>query len=71
MAIGISSSYDEYGWDNSDEGYRQAMRDITKYVQGMKEYYAEGTMCSMSESTIGESVCDDILEYLDELNKRR
>lgn len=70
MAIGISSSYDEWGWDTSDMGYSQAIRDITKYVQGKKEYYADGAMCSISESVIGENVCDDILKYLDKLRKR-
>ena len=70
MSIGISSSYDEYGWDTSDMGYNRAIKDITKYVQGKKEYYADGVMCSMSESVIGENVCDDILKYLDELHKR-
>lgn len=70
MSIGISSSYDEYGWDTSEIGYSQAIRDITKYVQGKKAYYADGTMCSMSESVIGECVCGDILKYLDELRKR-
>ena len=30
----------------------------------MKSYYADGTMCSMSESIIGDNVCDDILKYL-------
>lgn len=64
MSIGISSSYDEYGWDNSDSGYRQAIRDITKHIQEKKEYYANGEMCSMSESIVGESICDDILKYL-------
>lgn len=64
MSIGISSSYDEYGWDTSDKGYNQAIEDITEYIQKMKSYYANGTMCSMSESIIGENVCDDILKYL-------
>lgn len=70
MSIGISSSYDEYGWDTSATGYRKAIDDITKHIQEEKEYYADGVMCSMAESTIGESICDDILEYLDELRKR-
>jgi antitoxin component HigA of HigAB toxin-antitoxin module len=67
MSIGISSSYDEPDWSTFDEGYRQAIDDITKYIQEEKEYYAEGVMCSMAESTIGENVCDDILEYLKEM----
>lgn len=70
MSIGISSSYDEYGWDTSAGGYRKAIDDITEYIKGEKEYYAHGDMCSMAESTIGENVCDDILEYLNELRKR-
>jgi len=69
MSIGISSSYDEYGWDTSDEGYNRAIKDITKYVQGKKEYYADGTMCSMSESIIGENICDDILKHLKGVEK--
>ena len=63
----ISSSYDEYGWSNIYErrdGYNQAIEDITEHIQKMKSYYADGTMCSMSESIIGENVCDDILKYL-------
>ena len=67
MAIGISSSYDEYGWSTiSDrrDGYNQAIEDITEHIQKMKSYYVDGTMCSMSESVIGKKVCDDILEYL-------
>ena len=47
-----------------NSGYNQAIKDITKYVQDEKKYYTDGTMCSMSESTIGENVCDDILKYL-------
>lgn len=73
MAIGISSSYDEYGWSNISErreGYNQAIKDITEHIQKMKSHYADGIMCSMSESIIGETVCDDILKYLDELSKR-
>lgn len=72
MAIGISSSYDEYGWSSCydrRDGYNQAIKDITEHIQKMKSYYADGTMCSMSESVIGECVCDDILKYLDELSK--
>lgn len=67
MAIGISSSYDEYGWSTASDradGYNQAIKDITEHIQKKKSYYADGTMCSMSESVIGEKVCDDILEYL-------
>ena len=45
------------------------IKDITKYVQNMKKYYADGTMCSISESVAGECVCDDILKYLKELEK--
>lgn len=73
MSIGISSSYDEYGWADCYEreyGYNQAINDITKHIQEKKEYYADGVMCSMSESVIGECVCNDILKYLDELRKR-
>ena len=68
----MSSSYDEPGWSTiSDrrDGYNQAIDDITKYIQEEKEYYAEGVMCSMAESTIGENVCDDILEYLKDMKR--
>ena len=70
MAIGISSSYDEPGWSNIAEqrdGYNQAIKDITEHIQKMKSHYADGTICSMSESIIGENVCDDILNYLKEV----
>lgn len=72
MAIGISSSYDEYGWSNISErrdGYKQAIKDITEHIQKMKSHYADGTMCSMSESIIGGNICDDILKYLKEIEK--
>lgn len=68
----MSSSYDEYEWSNYYEyesGYNHAINDITKHIQEKKEYYANGVMCSMSESVIGECVCDDILKYLDELKR--
>ena len=70
MSIGISSSYDEPGWSTiSDrrDGYNQAIKDIIEHIQKMKSYYADGTMCSMSESIIGENVCDDILKYLKDM----
>lgn len=70
----FSSSFDEPEWSTiSDrrDGYNQAIEDITEHIQRMKSHYADGTMCSMSESIIGENVCDDILKYLDELSKRR
>lgn len=72
MAVGISSSYDEPGWSTiSDrrDGYNQAIEDITEHIQKMKSYYAKGIMCSMSESVIGENVCDDILKYLKDIKK--
>lgn len=50
-------------------GYKQAIKDITEHIQKMKSYYADGTMCSMSESIIGENVCDDTLKYLKELKE--
>lgn len=53
--------------DKWKDGYNQAIDDITKHVQEEKEYYSDGVMCSMAESTIGESICDDILEYLKEM----
>ena len=74
MAIGISSSYDEPGWSTiSDrrDGYNQAIEDITEYIQKMRSHYADGIMCSMSESVIGEKVCDDILKYLKDKKSRR
>ena len=71
MSIGISSSYDEYGWDTSATGYRRAIDDITKHIQEKKEYYADGKMCSMSESIIGENVCDDILKYLKRCEEKK
>lgn len=48
-------------------GYNQAIEDITEYIQKMKSYYTNGNMCSISESIIGENVCDDILKYLKEV----
>lgn len=63
----FSSSFDEPEWSTiSDrrDGYNQAIEDITKHIQKMKSYYANGIMCSMPESIIGENVCDDILKYL-------
>ena len=68
----ISSSYDEPEWSNPyewEDGYNQAIKDITEHIQDMKSYYANGTMCSMSESTIGENVCDVVLEYLKNMRK--
>lgn len=72
MSIGMSSSYDEPGWSTiSDrrDGYNQAIEDITEYIQKMKSYYVDGyfIMGSMSESIIGENVCDDILKYLKDM----
>ena len=67
MAIGISSSYDEWGWSTTcdrRDGYIQAIEDITEHVQKMKSYYTNGIMCSTSEGIIGATVCDDILKYL-------
>ena len=67
------SSYDDYPWSNYFEyisGYNHAIDDITKHIQEKKEYYADGVMCSSAEMVYGESVCDDILKYLDELSKR-
>lgn len=61
MAIGISSE--------RRDGYNQAIKDITEHIQKMKSYYADGIMCSISESIIGETVCDDILKYLKEVEK--
>lgn len=72
MSIGISSSYNEPEWAYISErrdGYNQAIEDITEHIQKMKSYYADGTMCSMSESVIGESVCDDILKYLKDIKR--
>ncbi len=69
----FSSSFDEPEWSYVSErrdGYNQAIEDITAYIQKMKSHYADGTMCAMSESVIGECVCDDILKYLNELMKR-
>ena len=66
----IGSSYNEFNPYDWDSGYNQAIKDFTKYIQEKKGYYADGLMCSMSESVVGESVCDDILKYLDELSKR-
>ena len=51
------------------DGYNQAIKDITEHIQKMKSYYTDGIMCSMSESIIGENVCDDILKYLNEVEK--
>jgi hypothetical protein len=66
----IGSSYDEFSPYDWDSGYKQAIKDITKHIQEKKEYYSHGEMCSMSESVVGECVCDDILKYLDELRKK-
>lgn len=72
MSIGISSSYDEPGWStvaDQRDGYNQAIEDITEHIQKMKSYYANGTMCSMSESIIGENVCDAILKELKDMKR--
>ena len=69
----FSSSFDEPEWSIISErrdGYNQAIEDITEHIQKMKSHYANGTMCSMSESIIGENVCDDNLKYLKDKKKR-
>ena len=65
----IGSSYNEFNPYDYDRGHTQAIKDITDHIQKMKSHYADGTMCSMSESVIGECVCDDILKYLEELKQ--
>jgi hypothetical protein len=37
-----------------NDDYNQAIENITEHIQKMKSYYTTGTMCSMSESIIGE-----------------
>lgn len=57
--------------DRWKEGYYRALSDMFCYINKMKDGYSKGTMCSMSESIWGESICDDILKYIDKLHEER
>lgn len=43
---------------------------LIEYIKDMKEYYSDGSLCSLSESVVGERVCDDILKRFAEFKRR-
>lgn len=57
--------------DRWKEGYYRALSDMLCYIHKMKDSYSKGTVCSISESICGESICDDILKRIDELHEER
>ena len=54
-----------------DEKYKNLLFKYTKLIEeikGLKEYYNKGSMCSIS-GCWGESICDDILKFVEKLDK--
>lgn len=60
-----------------DRGYKKGYENAkTKYIEKFekrirtkKEYYSNGWMCSIAESVQGESICEDILKYIEKLKE--
>ena len=51
---------------DGEDRYNQAIKDVTEQILKMRTHYTDCTMCSISESIIGETVCDGVLRYLKE-----
>lgn len=49
--------------------YQELWKQLKKKLQGQIKYYSEGTMCSMDESILGESITKEILDYMVEKEK--
>ena len=41
---------------------QNTLEDLIKFIKEKKEYYSDGSMCSISESILGEQICEDILK---------
>jgi hypothetical protein len=50
--------------------YKKMWETLKKRVKSDKECYAKGVMCSMAESSYGEEVCEDILKYMETIERK-
>lgn len=50
--------------------YKKMWEALKKWVKSDKECYAKGVMCSMAESFHGEKVCEDILKYIETIERK-
>lgn len=54
--------------DNID--YKKMWETLKIKIKSDKEYYAEGYLCSMAESVHGENVCENILQYIETIERK-
>ena len=50
--------------------YKEMWEDLKRYIEFMKKYYENGSMCSMSESIYGQSISEDFLGHMKDLEER-
>lgn len=50
--------------------YKKMWETLKIKIKSDKEYYADGTMCSVEESIHGECVCENILKHMEILERK-
>lgn len=50
-----------------EKDYKKLWDELKKQLEGNVEYYKKGIMCSLSESSWGESITKDVLTLMEKL----
>ena len=50
-----------------EKDYKKLWDELKKQLEGNVEYYKKGVMCSLAESSWGESITKDVLTLMEKL----